>query len=51
MDGRLFIQGEEVVMAYDAYNGTLLWERGIPGAIRPRADIDGGNFSVTQDAL
>ncbi len=51
MDGRLFIQGEEVVMAYDAYNGTLLWEREIPGAIRPRADIDGGNFSMTQDAL
>ena len=51
MEGRLFIQGEEVVMAYDAYNGTLLWEREIPGAIRPRADIDGGNFSVTEDAL
>ena len=51
MDGRMFIQGEEVVMAYDAYNGILLWEREIPGAIRPRADIDGGNFSVTQDAL
>jgi len=51
MDGRMFIQGEEVVMAYDAYNGTLLWEREIPGAIRPRADIDGGNFSVMQDAL
>ena len=51
MDGRMFIQGEEVVMAYDAYNGTLLWEREIPGAIRPRADIDGGNFSMTQDAL
>jgi len=51
MDGRMFIQGEEVVMAYDAYNGTLLWEREIPGAIRPRADIDGGNFSMTSDAL
>jgi outer membrane protein assembly factor BamB len=51
MDGRLFIQGEEVVMAYDNYNGTLLWEREIPGAIRPRADIDGGNFSLTKDAL
>lgn len=51
MDGRMFIQGEEVVMAYDAYNGTLLWERDIPGAIRPRVDIDGGNFSLTRDAL
>ncbi len=51
LDGRMFIQGEEVVMAYDPYNGTLLWEREIPGAIRARADIDGGNFSVTRDAL
>ena len=51
IDGRMFIQGEEVVLAYEAYNGTLLWEREIPGAIRPRADIDGGNFSVTKDAL
>jgi outer membrane protein assembly factor BamB len=51
MDGRMFIQGEEVVMAYDPYNGTLLWEREIPGAIRPRVDIDGGNFSMNQDAL
>ena len=50
-DGRMFIQGEEVVMAYDPYNGTLLWEREIPGAIRPRVDIDGGNFSMNQDAL
>jgi outer membrane protein assembly factor BamB len=32
--GRLFVQGENVVMAYDAYNGLLLWEREIPGAMR-----------------
>jgi outer membrane protein assembly factor BamB len=51
MGGRMFIQGEEVVMAYDAYNGSLLWEREIPGAVRPRADIDGGNFSMTERSL
>ncbi len=32
--GRLFVQGEESVMAYDAYNGQFLWERKNPGAIR-----------------
>jgi len=32
--GRMFIQGENVVMAYDAYNGVRLWQREIPGAMR-----------------
>ncbi|RKY87919.1 hypothetical protein DRQ09_03690, partial [candidate division KSB1 bacterium] len=51
MNGRLFIQGEEIIMAYDAYNGTPLWERKIPGAIRARADVDGGNLALTEDGL
>jgi len=51
IDGRLFIQGEEVVMAYDAFNGIFLWKREIPGAVRARADMDGGNLAVTEDAL
>jgi outer membrane protein assembly factor BamB len=32
--GRMFVQGEEVVMAYDAYNGVELWVRSIQGARR-----------------
>lgn len=51
MNGRLFIQGEEVIMAYDVYNGIRLWEREIAGAVRPRADIDGGNLVVTDNSL
>ncbi len=51
INGRLFIQGEEVIMAYDAFNGTLLWEKEIPGAVQPRADVDGGNMVVTEDCL
>jgi outer membrane protein assembly factor BamB len=51
MNGRLFVQGEEVIMAYDAYNGTFLWERQITGAVRVRADVDGGNLALTEDAL
>ncbi|HUT24856.1 MAG TPA: PQQ-binding-like beta-propeller repeat protein, partial [Sumerlaeia bacterium] len=49
--GRLFIQGEELIQAYDAYNGTLLWRRKIPGAVRVRADVDGGNLALTENAL
>jgi len=51
MDGRLFIEGEELILAVDAYNGTPLWQRRIPGAVRPRVDIDGGNLAVTEEAL
>ena len=51
LDGRLFVQGEEVVMAYDAFNGTPLWQREIPGAVRARVDIDGGNLALTKEAL
>lgn len=32
--GRLFVQGDGTLMAYDAYNGELLWERPNPDAIR-----------------
>jgi len=51
MDGRLFVQGEEIIMAYDAYNGTLLWKRNIPGAVRVRADVDGGNLALAANGL
>ncbi|HPA46666.1 MAG TPA: PQQ-binding-like beta-propeller repeat protein, partial [bacterium] len=51
INGRLFVQGEEEISAYDAYNGTFLWKREIPGAVRVRVDVDGGNLVATEDAL
>ena len=33
-NGRMFIQGSDKIMAYDAYNGSFLWEYANPGAIR-----------------
>jgi outer membrane protein assembly factor BamB len=33
-NGRMFIQGTDKVMAYDAYNGNFLWELENPGAVR-----------------
>ncbi len=33
-NGRMFIQGTDKVMAYDAYNGNFLWELENPGALR-----------------
>ncbi|MBC8868800.1 MAG: PQQ-binding-like beta-propeller repeat protein [Planctomycetes bacterium] len=34
VDGRMFVQGENSLMAYDAYNGQFLWEVKNPEAIR-----------------
>jgi len=51
INGRLFIQGEEIIMAVDAYNGTVLWEREIPGAVRVQTKADCGNLVVTEDSL
>ena len=51
INGRLFIQGQEMIMAYDAYNGTLLWKREIPGAVRVRVDVDGGNLVAAENGV
>ncbi|NOZ23258.1 MAG: PQQ-binding-like beta-propeller repeat protein [Planctomycetes bacterium] len=51
MDGRLFIQGENFVSAYDAYNGVELWTRNIEGAIRLGTKQECGNLAVSEDGL
>jgi len=52
VNGRLFIQGEHVVMAYDSYNGGLLWKREIPGAMRTRLKrSECGNLAASQDSV
>ncbi len=51
MDGRLFMQGEELIMAVDAFNGTLLWKREIPGAVRVKIKADCGNLVLTENGL
>jgi outer membrane protein assembly factor BamB len=51
MNGRLFMEGEEIITAADAFNGTMLWKREIPGAVRVKVKADCGNLVVTQDGL
>ena len=51
INGRLIMQGEEVLMCYDAYNGTFLWKQKIEGAVRVHVDIDGSNITATDDAV
>ncbi|MHC4994505.1 MAG: outer membrane protein assembly factor BamB family protein, partial [Planctomycetota bacterium] len=52
-DGRLFVQGDESVMAYDAYNGEFLWKRDNPGALRTGVynNYEPGNMVATGDSL
>ncbi len=51
INGRFFVEGENVIMAYDAYNGTKLWERDIEGAICPGVPHRGGNMACDEESL
>jgi outer membrane protein assembly factor BamB len=52
-NGRLFIQGEWTVMAYDAFNGRALWEVENPGALRDglKGAYEPGNMAASDDHL
>jgi outer membrane protein assembly factor BamB len=51
VDGRLFVQGENVIMAFDAYNGVPLWERKLLGAFRAITSSDASNLAANRRAL
>jgi len=51
MDGRLFVPGENVLMAYDAYNGVKLWEVPLRGAARFYASHDASDLAAGPDGL
>ncbi|MCC6508906.1 MAG: PQQ-binding-like beta-propeller repeat protein, partial [Pirellulaceae bacterium] len=52
-NGRMFIQGTDSIMAYDAYNGNFLWEFKNPGAIRTGVfnNRETHNLAATDDLL
>jgi len=49
--GQLFVQGENVLMAYDAYNGVKLWEKTLPGAMRVDVSRQTSNLAVGEAGL
>ena len=49
--GRMFAQGENVVMAYDSYNGVHLWTRDIAGAMRLGLKNRASNLAANREAL
>jgi outer membrane protein assembly factor BamB len=50
-DGRLFVPGDQVVFAVDAYNGTPLWNAEVPNSRRLGVFLDTSNLVVDSRAL
>ncbi len=50
-DGRLFVPGNNRVIAMDAYNGVLLWDVEVPNSRRVGAARDCGHLALTGDRL
>ncbi len=53
INGRLFVQGEYSILAYDAYNGTFLWKHENPEALRTGVfqNHNPANLAITEDRL
>ncbi len=59
LDGRLFIEGVDMMRSLDVYTGRLLWETKLPGVGRaydnllhqPGANAGGSNYASTQDGI
>jgi outer membrane protein assembly factor BamB len=50
-DGRLFVPGDCVVFAVDAYNGTILWRVEVPNSRRLGSFLDAGSMAVDEHVL
>ncbi|MEX2581604.1 MAG: PQQ-binding-like beta-propeller repeat protein [Verrucomicrobiales bacterium] len=53
VDGRLFVQGERNILAYDAYNGVHLWTEENPEAVRTGVfqNQNPGNLAAGEGSL
>ncbi len=50
-NGRLFVSGDNHLLAADAYNGTILWERDVPDSVRLAAFKNCSNMAAADDCL
>jgi outer membrane protein assembly factor BamB len=50
-DGRLFVPGDCVVFAVDAYNGTIEWKIEVPNSRRLGVFLDSGSMAVDDQCL
>ena len=49
--GRLFVPGNNRVIAVDGYNGTVLWNNAVPGSLRIGAFRDCSYLAATGDSI
>lgn len=46
VNGKMFVQGKERIVAVNAYNGTVLWSKHIPGMMRMNIHRDCSNWAA-----
>ncbi len=51
VNGRLFVQGKERIIATDIYNGNILWSKDFPGLKRMNIHRDCSNWAADNDDL
>ncbi len=51
LNGVGVLYGNEVLTAFDAYNGTHLWEREVPHTLRVGIPYDAGNLAMNESAV
>ncbi len=53
VNGRLIVEGQNNVMAYDAYNGLFLWEHNNPDTFRTGVfqNVNPGNLCASDDSV
>ena len=53
INGKLFVQGETTILAYDAYNGVFLWKYENPKGLRTGVymNVSPGNLAASKDRL
>ena len=50
LNGTSLLYGNEVLTAFDSYNGTMLWERSVPDTLRVGIPYDAGNLAMSDAA-
>jgi outer membrane protein assembly factor BamB len=51
VNGRMFLEGYDLLMAYDIYNGVKHWERSIPGVTRRKLPVGTSNLAADHQHL
>lgn len=51
INGRVYLQGINRIMCFDAYNGLMYWEREIKGAYRVGASHNASNIACDADSI